>query len=50
MYHKNDNTKDLRWGVKPKYILKENHKYGVSRSSLKKTRTKGETKLNRTNI
>ena len=37
-------------GVKPKYILKENHKYGVSRSSLKKTRTKGEPKLNRTNI
>ena len=49
MTHKNDNTKDLRWGVKPKYILKETHKYGVTRTSLKKNRTKGELKLTRTN-
>ena len=50
MKDKKDDPDELRWGVKPKYILKENHKYGISRKSLKATRTKGESKSTRTNI
>ena len=49
MTDKKDDPKELRWGVKPKYISEENHKYGISRQSLKKNRTKGESKLTRTN-
>ena len=49
MDEKKDNQKKLRWGVKSKYVLTENHKYGVSRTSLKRTSTKGESQSNRTN-